>query len=103
MTREEAKELIPIVQAYADGKIIQAKWRSESGDKWEDMPEINSFMEDLEYRIKPEPRESWVIHATRSHEQVDDGFVFLDEARARTFAQRNGFSADSIARVREVL
>ena len=55
MTRKEAKELLPIIQAYAEGKTIQ--YRSEEFG-WEDVSieENLSFTDNLsEYRIKPEP------------------------------------------------
>ena len=54
MTREEAKELMPIIQAFAEGKEIES--RCIKGDKslWYD-DEDPSFDDDLEYRIKPEP------------------------------------------------
>ena len=52
MTREEAKEMLPIIQAYAEGKTIQ--YRNIEGE-WEDIEEP-SFSEYIEYRIKPEPK-----------------------------------------------
>ena len=53
MTREEAKQLLPIIQAFAEGKAIES--RCIKGDKslWYD-DEDPSFDNDLEYRIKPE-------------------------------------------------
>ena len=55
MTREEAKQLLPIIQAYAEGKAIES--RCIKGDKslWYD-EEDPSFDNDLEYRIKPEQK-----------------------------------------------
>lgn len=55
MTREEAKVLLPIIQAYAEGKAIES--RCIKGDKslWYD-DEDPSFDDDFEYRIKSEPR-----------------------------------------------
>ena len=54
MTREEAKQLLPIIHAFAEGKAIES--RCIKGDKslWYD-DEDPSFDDDLEYRIKPEP------------------------------------------------
>ena len=52
MTREKAKEMLPIIQAYAEGKAIQ--YRNIEGE-WEDIEEP-SFSEYIEYRIKPEPK-----------------------------------------------
>ena len=56
MTREEAKELLPIIQAFAEGKIIQYR---NAECEWEDVPiGVNlSFADNpSEYRIKPEPK-----------------------------------------------
>lgn len=55
MTREEVKEMLPVLQAYADGKTIES--RCIKGDKslWYD-DEDPSFDNDFEYRIKPEPK-----------------------------------------------
>ena len=55
MTREEAKQLLPIIQAFAEGKAIES--RCIKGDKslWYD-DEDPSFDNDLEYRIKTDPK-----------------------------------------------
>ena len=55
MNRNQAKALLPIIQAYAEGKAIES--RCIKGDKslWYD-DEDPSFDDDLEYRIKPEPK-----------------------------------------------
>lgn len=52
MTREEVKRILPIMQAYAEGKTIQYKVKGG----WQDMD--NPSFNDLpsEYRIKPEPK-----------------------------------------------
>ena len=54
MTREEVKEMLPVLQAFAEGKTIES--RCIKGDKslWYD-DEDPSFDNDLEYRIKQEP------------------------------------------------
>ena len=53
MTREEVKEMLPVLQAFAEGKTIES--RCIKGDKslWYD-DEDPSFDNDLEYRIKPQ-------------------------------------------------
>lgn len=54
MNRNQAKELLPIIQAYAEGKQIQFLF-----NEWEDVDEIGTreFLENPElYRIKPEPK-----------------------------------------------
>lgn len=60
MTREEAKEFYPILQAFAEGKAIECrtkpsavKWSSIPND-WTETKEIE-FWNNTEYRIKPEP------------------------------------------------
>ena len=55
MNRNQAKALLPIIQAYAEGKAIES--RCIKGDKslWYD-DEDPSFDNDLEYRIKPEQK-----------------------------------------------
>ena len=52
MTREEAKQLIPIIQAYAEGKTIQF----QNGGKWYDVYETDFHQSPDIYRIKPEPK-----------------------------------------------
>ena len=70
MTREEAKQLLPIIQAFADGKKIQYRVspkfpRPNSRDisylkEWFDLDEdkCDGFSCDgtIDYRIKPEPK-----------------------------------------------
>lgn len=54
MTREEAKEMLPIIKAFCEGKQIQFLF-----DEWKDIDEIGirEFLENPElYRIKPEPK-----------------------------------------------
>lgn len=55
MTKEEAKKLIPVIQAYIEGKQIQSRVKDEtiSADAWFDdsNPAFDSLTE--EYRIKP--------------------------------------------------
>ena len=56
MTREEAKELLPIIKAFAEGKDIQI--RNITDDGWDDINDDRmSFCAKAEaYRIKPEPK-----------------------------------------------
>ena len=52
MTREEAKELLPIMQAFAEGKTIEYR---ESGGAWK-VAHTPTWSSCLSYRIKPEPK-----------------------------------------------
>ena len=51
MTREEAKELLPIIQAYAEGKDIEILFDSE----WITGTHLDFTLSPENYRIKPEP------------------------------------------------
>jgi hypothetical protein len=53
MTREQAKELVPIIKAFGDGKQVEFK----SFDGWKVLNDYPSFMSEPEYyRIKLEPK-----------------------------------------------
>ena len=52
MTREEVKELLPIIQAFADGKNIQFL----SDGEWHDINQADFTCYPDKYRIKPEPK-----------------------------------------------
>ena len=62
MTREEAKVLLPIIQAFTEGKVIECRTKPsalskswQDMNKWTEMKEIE-FWNNIEYRIKPEPK-----------------------------------------------
>lgn len=53
MTREEAKQLLPVIQAYAEGKTIEfLNYRN----MWEEIEDVLFCKEPKYYRIKPEPK-----------------------------------------------
>ena len=54
MTREETRELLPIMEAYSEGKIIQI-W-DESKSIWVNLDEAAFCSSPDKYRIKPEPK-----------------------------------------------
>lgn len=56
MTREEAKELLPIIQAYTEGKTIQVIDTTDQCGMWEDVVDLKINTAFEEYRIKPEPK-----------------------------------------------
>ena len=57
MNRERAKELLPIIQAFADGEDVQS---DRIGERyvWRDRDEFVGT--GLHWRIKPKPREWWM-------------------------------------------
>lgn len=79
MTREEAKELLPIIQAFAEGKAIQYK------TKYVDWIETDCpiWAKESQYRIKPEPKyrpfksqeECW----QEMHQHPDFGWLYYKE------------------------
>lgn len=83
MTREKAKELLPIIQAWAKGKEIQFKACS---GKWTDVEEnegLSFVYSSSDYRIKPEPKyrpfknqeECWEeMHKHSNFGWISDGY-----------------------------
>ena len=60
VTREEAKQLLPIIQAFAEGKIIECRTKPGTisagiPNEWTEIKEIG-FWNGIEYRIKPEAK-----------------------------------------------
>ena len=60
MDRNQAKEFYPIMQAFAEGKVIECRTKpsavkgTDIPNDWTEMKEIK-FWSNIEYRIKPEP------------------------------------------------
>ena len=54
MTREQAIELLPIIYAYAEGKVIQYRYKGRS--TWYDLDSGQFNCDMYYYRIKPEPK-----------------------------------------------
>ena len=71
MNRERAKELLPIIEAFADGETIQ---RYVLSREWEDVTTGAPFDDDVDYRIKPKPREFWI------NPDADDSDAIIYEA-----------------------
>lgn len=67
MTREEAKEFYPFLQAFAEGKIIETRRKPTADNNgvtkdgwfefndWTEMKELEYWI-NVDYRIKPEPK-----------------------------------------------
>lgn len=79
MTREEAKKLLPFIQAYCEGKQIQ--WLKPDSDEWidvvggdnvdfEDLTEFN-----VAYRIKPEFKDGDILYAT----DWINGYIYINK------------------------
>lgn len=56
MTREEAKILLPIIQAFAEGKTIQIRKHGEESYYDSTNSKLNFDLGYYSYRVKPEPK-----------------------------------------------
>lgn len=62
MTKEQIKNALPLIQAFAEGKIIQYRDPSLGIKEWSDLeysvgvPVNNLLEEPNNYRVKPEPK-----------------------------------------------
>lgn len=52
MNRNQAKEMLPIIQAFAEGKGVETK----TGSGWISIENMSFAGNPQEYRIKPEPK-----------------------------------------------
>ena len=61
MDRNQAKEFYPFLQAFAEGKIIEARIKQSAvkgtsvPNDWTEIKEIG-YWDNIEYRVKPEPK-----------------------------------------------
>ena len=83
MTRKEAKELLPIIQAFAEGKPIQ--YLDDHGF-WNDIKTCVSFDYNIScYRIKPEdtyrPFETQEECWNEMHKHPDFGWVVAKDSK----------------------
>lgn len=102
MTRERAKELLPIIIAYAEGKVIQAKFNSIP-DKWHDRSGGMSFDDTkIDFRIKPELREFW-IHSYSDNTQYLHGSKKSAQDAQRNYYRTGQVLTSDIIHVREVI
>lgn len=107
MNREEAKALLPIIQAFADGKTIQFKY-SKHDAAWNDCDDAGfrlSFENGVEsYRIRPEPSEWYEVNFDKMlnrAECIDLVYRYesIEEAKRCVPANRHHL----IIKVREVI
>lgn len=62
MNRNQAKEFYPIMQAFAEGEVIECRTRTwelnkgwQNSTTWKETEELK-FQDTYEYRIKPKPK-----------------------------------------------
>lgn len=56
MNRNKAKELLPIIEAFSKGRVIQSRHIKGGASLWYDVETPNFDNNDFDYRIKPEPK-----------------------------------------------
>ena len=80
MTREEAKQLFPIIQAFAEGEIIECRTKPGTisagiPNEWTEIKEIG-FWNVIEYRIKTEPKYRPFANAEECLEEMQKHQLF---------------------------
>lgn len=99
MNREQAKKLLPIIQAFAGGADVQAQYGNGS---WHDIPDPYFDACDI-YRIKPKPFERWCVvdrdNDIRTSQWYDDRQIALDAMNELV----TEYGPCRVVRVREVI
>lgn len=84
MNKDNAKEYLPLVQALADGKVIQ--YFPDESEGWIDCDEVNFMIDVNRFRIKSEPREIW-----RNREpDGQEGGIFESRDAAKMWSTQEG-------------
>lgn len=94
MNKDNARDYLPLVQALAEGKVIQS--RMFSCDPWKDCARPDFTMDPSNYRIKPEPREIWV----RRHSNGSNSAYAYSSKKEAEYEISAGWS---VIRYREVI
>ena len=126
MNRNQAKEFYPLLRAFAEGRMIECRTKpsliegSNVPNDWTEMKEVK-FWNNIEYRIKPEPKyrpfanaeECWkemqkhqpfawvkekhsdryslITEVNRLSIKVKEGCLFTDSVKYYTFADGTPF------------
>ncbi len=61
MTRAQTKALMPVLVAWGEGREVQNRYRNHTEWSTEMIPDPNFEAEGFEWRVKPTPREFWVV------------------------------------------
>lgn len=81
MNKENAKDYLPLVQALAEGKDIQCRYKERDGTLgWRSVGAGCDFLLSPDnYRIKPEPEKVWITRR-RIDDSVEGVFRSLGDA-----------------------
>ena len=95
-TRENLRKILPVLQAWAEGKTIQVRLPR---DEWDDVTvetlKFDGRPED--YRIKPEPREWFLL----IHDNAVIGTFSTKDAINRYCERHTGYANSEIVKVFE--
>ena len=75
MTKEDAKTISRILNAFAEGKVIECRTKpsslkdSDTPNEWTEMKEFE-FWNNTEYRIKPEPKYRPFVNAEECWQEM---------------------------------
>lgn len=76
MNSSNAKDYLPLVQALAEGRVIECQLDEHL--KWRETANPDFSMAPEQYRIKPEPREVWINRFPDGH----DGLTWYETEEA---------------------
>lgn len=105
MTPAQAKELLPVLAAYAEGRVVQ--WRDCSNNVWRDFNGVDDDQSEpclaqttdlitlYEWRVKPSPRDWWLCPSCLH------GYNYPEREHLGTF--QCGRCSVNVVRVREVV
>lgn len=77
MTTDRAKQLLPVIQAYAQNKSVQ--YKEQNTDKWITIlpPFTASWSDKYDYRIKPEPK--YIPFTFEDRDMFKDRWIYSKE------------------------
>lgn len=81
MNKETARDYLPLVQALAEGRVIQIVTKGG----WKELANYDFTSPVEHYRIKPEPREIWVNRFPDGHDALT--WYETEEAAHRAYGR----------------
>lgn len=94
---EDIDYKIGVMQAFKEGKVIEC--RNKSGSIWNSVPDPAWNWSICDYRVKPEPKEDWVVEL-----YVNGKWNFYQHAYncAESDLKRAGWGTNSCYRYRRI-
>jgi len=98
MDRQRANQLLPIIQAFAEGKQIQFTNTGAQEGEWF-LSSIPNFNDSYKYRIKPEPLVLYVVVFDNENLSQE---LYQDERKAKEQSETYGACSRVVKMVEEV-